>query len=205
MINLNNVNKSILLAVFVLIFASFACVTPFSQAETPTPVPTFTLYPTYTPLPTLTSYPTYSPAPPTATPEIFGVGDWLEGHFFTIRVDEMETKTSLDGVSPKNDKFLLVNVSWKANDLKEKHGIAGVDFELIDENGETYRLSGMIYDPKTFKPFEDNAKFQKNKWVVTTVSGNASKVYRLVYDVPSSATGLQLWFRNYPKINLGLE
>jgi len=207
----SNTTKLITFAIFMLTLASFACVTPFSQSETPTPIPSFTSYPTYTPFPTFTSFPTYTPLPPTATleptaaPEITGVGEWLEGHFFTIRVDEVESKTSLDGASPTNDIFLLVNVSWKANGLKEKHGLAGVDFELIDENGKIYRLAGMIYEPKSFKPFTENASYQKDKWVVTKVSGNGSNVYRLVYDLPSSATGLQLWFRNYPFIDLGLE
>jgi len=198
-------------AIVMLTLASFACVTPFSQSETPTPVPTHTSFPTYTPFPTHTAYPTYTPLPPTATleptdvPNTTGVGEWLEGHFFSIRVDDVISKTTLDGKSPANDMFLLVNVTWKANDLKEKHGLAGIDFELIDEDGKTYRLSGMIYDPKTFKPYADTAEFQENKWVVTKVSGNVSKEYRLVYDIPSSATGLKLWFRNYPLIDLGLE
>ena len=169
------------IALSFLVLASLACSFSLNESSTPTPLPSLTPYPTYTSYPTLTSYPTYTLPPPTATlnptatPKITGIGEWLEGHFFSIKVEEVQTATALNGVTPKKGSFLLVNVLWKANDLLEKHSISGNDFELVDGSGTVYRISGMIYDPKSYKPFVDTAEYQKGKWVVTTVSGKINK------------------------------
>ena len=177
-------------------------VTPY---PTYTPVPTATPYPTYTPVSTMTPYPTYTPLPPTPTPTTTGVGEWAEGHFWSIKVLDIQTETELDGVYPTEDIFVLVNVQWKANNLAERHPIAGIDFELVDDAGEQYDIAGMIYEDETFESYGSNAKYQKGKWMITRASGTADDIFRLIFDVPSSATGLMLWFQDYPLIDLGLE
>ena len=174
-------------------------------AATPTPVPTATPYPTYTPLPTMTAYPTYTPLPPTPTPMPIGVGEWLEGHFWSIKVLEVQTETVLDGIRPTEDVFVLVDLQWKANNLDEMHSIAGIDFELVDDTGEQYDIVGMIYEAETHEPYGPNAEFQEGMWQVTRASGTADDTFRLVYDVPSSATGLKLWFQDFSLVDLGLE
>jgi len=171
-------------------------------ADTQTPVPTATSYPTYTPFPTMTPYPTYTPVP---TPTTTGVREWLDGHFWSIKVIDVETETELDGKLPLEDIFLLVEVQWKANDLAEKHGIAGIDFVLVDDAGEQYDIAGMIYELESFDPYGPNTEFQKAKWLLNRTNGTTDRNYRLVFDVPSSAANLKLWFRNFPLIDLGLE
>ena len=155
----------------------------------PTPVPTATPYPTYTPVPTMTPYPTYTPLP---TPTTTGVDEWLEGHFWSIKVIDVHTETELDGVHPTDH-------------LTEMHSIAGIDFELVDDADEQYRIVGMIYESGTYDSHGAGAEFQKGKWQITRSSGTGDKAYRLVFDIPSSAAGLKLWFRNFPLIDLDLE
>jgi len=174
-------------------------------AATPTPVPTTTPYPTYTPIPTMTPYPTYTPLPPTPTPVPFVVSDWVEGHFWSIKVAEVKTETELDGERPTEDVFVLVDVQWKAKNFEERHIISGIDFQLVDDAGEQYDIAGMIYEDKTYDSYGAGAEFQKGEWVWTQAKGTADDTYRLVYDVPSSATGLKLWFQDFPLVDLGLE
>ena len=178
-------------------------VTPY---PTYTPVPTATPYPTYTPVPTMTPYPTYTPLPPTPTPTPMpGIGEWVEGHFWSIKVVEVQTESELDGVYPTEDVFVLVNVQWKANDLVVMHTIEGIDFELVDDVGDQYDIAGMIYEDETFESYGPNAEFLKGQYQSTRASGTANDTFRLVFDVPSLATGLKLWFQDFPPINLDLE
>jgi hypothetical protein len=172
---------------------------------TPTAVPTTTPYPTYTPVPTMTPYPTYTPLPPTPTPTTTGVDEWLEGHFWSIKVAEVNTETELDGMHPTEDVFVVVDAQWKANDLEKRHIISGIDFQLVDDAGEQYDPAGMIFEEKTYDAYSDDAKFQKGEWVWTQASGTSDKTIRLVYDIPSSVTSLRLWFQDFPLIDLGLE
>jgi hypothetical protein len=179
-----------------------------SVAETLTAVPTRTAYPTLTPYPTATARPTLTPYPsytPVPLPTLTGLGEWVEGHFWSIKVIEVQTETSLEGKHPSEDRFVLVDVQWKANGLAEKHAHGGIDFELVDNQGEQYLITGMIYDPDTFEPFGPNAEYRDGRWTTATVRGNKDDIYRLVFDVPSSAQGLKLWFRSFPLIDLGLE
>jgi hypothetical protein len=178
---------------------------PAEPTATSTAVPTPTLYPTYTPVPTMTPYPTYTPLPPTPTPVPFVVGDWVEGHFWSIKVAEAKTETELDGEHPTEDVFVLVDVQWKTNDLEETHIISGMDFQLIDEAGEQHDAAGMIYEKESYDSYGAGAKFQKGNWVWTQTSGTADDTFRMVYDVPSSAADLKLWFQDFPLIDLGLE
>jgi hypothetical protein len=140
-----------------------------------------------------------------ATPTAPGLNEWVDGHYFSIRVAEVRTSTDLNGKTPREDRFVLVNVEWKANSLSVKHSMSGVDYELVDQDGETYPIAGMIYESDTFDSFSDNAEFQKGKWRVSTVTGTHSDTYRLVFDVPDSAQGLQLWYGDLPLINLDIE
>jgi hypothetical protein len=181
--------------------ALFPTATPY---PTYTPWPTLTPYATLTPYSTLTPYPTYTPLPPTATPTVPGTGEWVKGHFWSIKVASVQTATDLDGKRPSEDVFVVVEVDWKANDLAEKHPISGIDFELVDAKGKQYGIAGMIYEPVTFESYGSGAKFQKGKWVNTRASGTAKDTARLVFDVPSSATGLKLWLQDLPLIDLGL-
>jgi len=153
----------------------------------------------------MTPYPTYTPLPPTPTPTTTGVGEWVEGHFWSIKVADVRTEIELDGIHPAEDVFVLVDLQWKANDLDEMHSIAGIDFELVDDAGEQYGIAGMIFEDETFEPYGPNAKFLKGEWVFTRASGTAEDTMRLVFDVPSSATGLKLWFQDFPLIDLGPE
>jgi hypothetical protein len=164
-----------------------------------------TPYPTYTPVPTMTPYPTYTPLPPTPTPTTTGVSEWLKGHFWSIKVVEVQTETELDGTHPTEDTFVLVNVQWKGNNLAEMHTISGIDFQLVDDAGEQYDVAGMIFEDKTYDSYGASAKFQKGNWMWTQTRGTTDKIFRLVYDVPSSATSLKLWFQDFPLVDLGLE
>jgi hypothetical protein len=160
---------------------------------------------TPTPIPTATPYPTYTPLPPRPTPTTTGVGEWLEGHFWSIKVVEVKTETELDGMHPTEDVFVLVDVQWKTSDLEQPHIMGGTDFQLVDDAGEQYDSAGMIYEEETYDSYGAGAKFQEGDWKLSQVSGTSDDTFRLVYDVPSSATGLKLWFQDFPLIDLGLE
>lgn len=110
----------------------------------------------------------------------------------------------LNGRTPLNGVFAVVDVQWKANDLDELHQMAGIDYMLVDANGKEYASSGMIYESNTFDTFGSKAEYQKGKWRVSRVRGTHSDTYRIVFDIPSSAKGLKLWFRNYPLIELDM-
>jgi len=139
-----------------------------------------------------------------ASPTPSSIEDWVEGHYWSIKVVNVETQTQLDGKSPQNDLFLLVDVQWKANSLTELHQMDGVDYKIVDNNGDEYAITGMIYESGTFDSFSTNAEYQKGKWRVSRVSGTKGDTYRLVFDMPTTAKGLKLWFRNYPLIDIGL-
>jgi hypothetical protein len=156
------------------------------------------------PTATPTAVPTPTPSP-TPTPVPFVVGDWVEGHFWSIKVAEVKTETELDGMHSTEGVFVLVDVQWKANNLAERHTISGIDFQLVDDAGEQYDIAGMIYETETYDSFGADAEFQKGKWMYTQSSGTADKTFRLVYDIPSSVTNLRLWFQDFPLIDLGLE
>ena len=128
----------------------------------------------------------------------------MDGHFWSVKVVKVDTATELDGLKPQNDQFLLVDVQWKANGLTEMHSIEGVDFMLVDKTGKEYAISGMIYESGTFTSFSDKAQYQKSKWRISRVSGSKSDTYRLVFDMPSNANNLKLWFRDLSPIDLGL-
>ena len=147
---------------------------------------------------------TSTPAP-TPTPTPFAVGEWLEGHFWSIKVAEVKTETELDGEHPTEDVFVLVDVQWKANGLEERHIISGMDFQLVDGAGEQYDAVGMIFEDKTYDSYSAGAKFQKGNWWWSQTSGTKDDTFRLVYDVPSSGADLKLWFQDFPLIDLGLE
>ena len=147
---------------------------------------------------------TSTPAP-TPTPTPFAVGEWLEGHFWSIKVAEVKTETELDGEHPTEDVFVVVDVQWKANGLEERHIISGMDFQLVDGAGEQYDAVGMIFEDKTYDSYSAGAKFQKGNWWWSQTSGTKDDTFRLVYDVPSSGADLKLWFQDFPLIDLGLE
>lgn len=134
-----------------------------------------------------------------------GLDEWVEGHYWTFKVKEVDTKKVLNGETPKRDIFVVVNVQWEANELKIKRVITGSDFQLIDADGIAYDLSGMIYDSDTFLPFSSEARYQANKWVIAEVSGDRTDTFRLVFDMPASAKGLKLWFQDCPKVDLALD
>lgn len=165
------------------------------EAATSTPRATATPRATSTPRPTATA---------TEIP-IAGLNEWVDGHYFSVRAVNIDTAMDLDGEEPQEGRFLIVNMEWKANNLTIKHAIQGVDFELVDQNGERYSIAGMIYESDTFESFSDNAQFQKGKWRVSTVTGTHSDTYRLVYDIPDSAEGLHMWYADLPQIDLGME
>ena len=142
---------------------------------------------------------------PLLSTPVAGVNEWVDGHYFSIQVVNVDTAMELDGEEPREDRFVIVEVEWKANHLTIKHAMQGVDYELVDQNGERYSIAGMIYESDTFETFGDNAEFQKGKWRVSTVTGTHGDTYRLVYDVPDSAQGLQLWYADLPQIDLGME
>lgn len=188
---------STLVGAILIIFATVVC----SSSAIPLG-PTATPEPTNTPQPTSTPRPTNTPQP-TATPNI-QIGDWVDGHFWSVKVVKVDTATELDGIKPQNDQFLLVDVQWKANGLTEMHSIEGVDFMLVDKTGKEYAISGMIYESGTFASFSDKAQYQKSKWRISRVSGSKSDTYRLVFDMPSNVNNLKLWFRDLTPIDLGL-
>lgn len=192
-------HRKLLQQVFVLTLSVLLLTGCGGVPETPTPAP-----PTATPTPvsTATPYPTYTPNP---TPTTTGVGEWLDGHFWSIKVIDVLTETELDGKRPSEDVFVLVEVQWKANDLAEKHAMTGIDYELVDDAGEQYLIAGMIYDSETYDSYGPDAEFLKGKWVIAKVNGNAGNTYLLVFDVPSSATGLKLWYQDFPLVDLGLK
>lgn len=179
-------------AIFVM-FATVVCsasnITSLGATATPEP--------TSTPRPTATLQ-------PTATPSTISQGEWADGHFWSIKVANVETKTELDDKTPLNDIFVLVDVQWKANHLNELHQMAGIDYMLVDNSGEEYTSSGMIYESKTFESFSTKAEYQKGKWRVSRVRGTHDDTYRMVFDLPASAQGLKLWFRDYPLIDLDM-
>jgi hypothetical protein len=186
-----------LLAILGLILAGMAC-----DFSTMAPiVPTMTPYPTYTPYPQPTPYPTYTPV---AAAEA-GINQWVLGHYWSIRVTNAETRTSLDGNNPSQNIFVLVDVEWKAVDPTLKRRISGADFQLVDVNDTRYDISGMIYDPTTFEPFGANAMYQPNKWVIADIVNDNPDTYRLVFDLPRGKLGLSLWFQDLPKIDLKLS
>jgi len=172
---------------------------------TPTTIPTATPYPTYTPFPTATPYPTYTPFPTMPAPEPAGINEWVVGHYWSIKVEDVFVEEELDGKKPDEDVFVIVHVLWQGNDLDIKHIMYGADYELIDAEETQYRIVGMIYDAESYDSFGDDAEFQPGKWVWTQASGSASKTYRLVFDVPLSAEGLRLWFRDFDPIDLDLD
>jgi hypothetical protein len=134
-----------------------------------------------------------------------GLNEWVEGHFWSINVKKAETRTSLNGNSPEEDVFVLVDVEWKAVDPTLKRRISGADFQLVDVDGNRYDISGMIYDGSTFEPFGSNAKYQPNKWVIADIVNDKPDTYRLVFDVPAGTKSLKLWFQDMPKIDLQLS
>lgn len=191
----------LIILIFTLIFGSGCGFSELLSSPTATPYPTYTHFPTLTPYRTYTPYPTYTPMP---SEVVYDSGEWVDGHFFSIKVVNVRTATTLDGQRPKEDRFVIVEVDWKTNDLDEAHRIEGIDFELVDDKGNQYAMVGMIYESDTFDTFGANAKFQEGKWRITRVSGSKNDTYIMVYDVPESATGLRLWYRSLPKIDLDL-
>lgn len=148
--------------------------------------------------------------PPTATatevPVVdAAVGEWVTGHFFSIKVVDVQTETQLDGERPTEDQFVVIEVMWKANDLKGKQVITGIEFQLVDDTGKFYDLAGMVFDSESFDAHGVNAQFDKGGWIESKVTGDADKTYILVFDVPASAHGLKLWFRNLTLVDLELD
>jgi hypothetical protein len=143
--------------------------------------------------------------PATPTPKPVKVGQWIEGHYWSIRVDATQVETDLDGETPSEDVFVIVDVDWRGDDLDIKHIMSGADYELVDDMGDRYPIVGMIFEEETYDSFGDDAKFHRKKWIWTRASGDADKTYRLVFDVPDTANGLKLWFRNFAPIELGVD
>ncbi len=171
--------------------------TPYPTA---TSLPTLTPYPTATSLPTLTPYPTYTPSSFTPTPP--AMGEWLEGHFWSIRIIDVQVTTDLNGTHPDEEMFILVSIQWKANNLAENHIMDGIDFELVDAaTGERYGIVGMF-----FESYEShyNIEFHEGKWLTIQARGDAEDYYMLVFDVPdaTSISGFKLWFQDFPLIGV---
>lgn len=186
--------------------------TPY-PTYTPVPsLPTYTPYPTLTPAPTFTSYPSPTPYPtytpyPTPTPvPLAGKGQWVHGHFWSIKVVDVRSVAELDGIRPTEDQFIVVEVDWKAAGTEEMHPIHGIDFELVDPDGAVYDIAGMIYrSGNTEEPQGPGEKFNKDSYRTVRASGAASGTFKLVFDVPAQAKGLKLWFQDFPLIDLGLN
>lgn len=186
--------------------------TPYPTYTPVPPLPTYTPYPTLTPAPTFTSYPTQTPYPtltpyPTPTPvPLASKGQWVNGHFWSIKVVDVRTAAELDGIRPSEDLFVVVEVNWKAVGTTEMHPIHGIDFELIDQSGATYDIAGMIYrSGNNEEPQGPGEKFNKGGYRSVRAMGTASDTFKLVFDVPTRAKGLKLWFQDFPLIDLGLK
>lgn len=186
--------------------------TPYPTYTPAPPLPTYTPYPTLTPAPTFTSYPTqtsfptYTPYPmPTAVP-LAGKGQWVDGHFWALKVVDVRSATELDGIRPTEDYFLVVEVDWKAQGSTEWHYIEGIDFELVDVDDARYEISGMIY-----RDSEDGADqgpgeaYQAFGYRSVRAKGTAVDTYKLVFDLPTEAEGVKLWFQDLPLIDLEWE
>lgn len=199
---------SLTLVALLLVGCEIAVATP---TPTPVPVPVATPYPTYTPVPTATPYPTYTPVPtytplpPTPTPTVIGTGEWVEGHFWSIVVTHVRTEAELDGVRPLEGVFVVVEVDWKANGLEEGHPMQGIDYELVDDTGKRYVAAGMIYRRTGDEPQGPGEKFNERMFRSVKAEGITRDTFKLVFDVPLSASGLKLWFQDLAPIDLGLE
>ncbi len=137
---------------------------------------------------------------PTPTPSA-SVGDWVDGHFWSIKVRDAWSETELDGEVPVEDVLVVVEVAYKAEGLSKKHRISGTDFELVDRDGERYDIAGMIMEDDKDESGED--VFQRGWWQVHDISSSGDDVFKLVYDLPDSAGGLRLWFQDLqPMIDL---
>lgn len=180
--------------------------TPVPLPPTYTPYPTLTPAPTFTLLPTQTPYPTHTPYPtPTSVP-LASKGQWVKGHFWSLKVSAVRTAAELDGIRPGEDRFVVVEVDWKAGGTTEMHAMQGIDFELMDRAGAAYDISGMIYrSGDTEKPQGPGEKYQKGGYRMLRAKGTASDTFKLVFDVPTQAKGLKLWFQDCPQIDLGLD
>lgn len=137
--------------------------------------------------------------------ETVPVGEWLDGYFFSVKVVDVSVAMELDGERPKEDRFVVVEIQWKANELKIKQVISGAEFLLVDDAGVYYYIAGMIFEPDSFDANHVNARFDRGGWIESKVTSNSDNTYRLVFDVPASAHGLKLWFRHLPLIDLALE
>lgn len=80
------------------------------------------------------------------------------------------------------------------------------NLELVDEDGNQYEISGMIYRSGDMdEPQGPGEKYEEGKCRTNSARSDAHDTYKLVYDVPSSAKGLKLWFQDFPLIDFGLE
>jgi hypothetical protein len=142
----------------------------------------------------------------TATPDAAVSGKWVKGHFWSIKLINVQVASTLDGQRPKEDKFVVVEVDWKANDLAEMHTISGIDFELVDTHDTRYVFDGMIYRPGNLnEPQGPGEKFNRGGYRTNEARSDAMDTYKVVFDVPASAQGLKLWFQDLPLIDLGLS
>jgi len=191
----------IVASLLLLVLAASACsVGPSLARATATPVPTPTPYPTYTPYPALTPAPTPTSAPAARK------GQWVKGHFFSIKVVDVRTATDLDGARPAEDLFVVVEVDWKTNNATMWHSLSGSDFELVDAGGDIFEISGMILRPDNDEePQGPGEVYDEGTYRTNKARFDADDTYKLVYDIPSTAQGLKLWFQDFPHIDLGLE
>jgi|GEM_PF-1818761 len=203
----------IVASLLLLALAASACsARSWLARATATPVPTPTLYPTYTPYPTFTPCPTYTPNPtftphptPTSAP-VAEKGQWVQGHFFSIKVVDVRTATDLDGAQPAEDLFVVVEVDWKTNNATMWHSLSGSDFELVDAGGDIFEISGMILRPDNDEePQGPGEVYDEGTYRTNKARFDADDTYKLVYDIPSTAQGLKLWFQDLAPIDLGLE
>jgi hypothetical protein len=216
-----NYTATMILLSGLILFLTMGCELSSTFIATPTETPaptntprptntaTLTFTPTLTSTPTLTFTPSFTPTEtatetPLATPTSPNpvLGEWVIGHYFTIKVSEAKTETELDGEKPIEGIFVVVVADWKSSEnFKSVHIIAGTDFELVDSDGKTYPIAGSIYSANS----QSAEKFNKNGYQWTTTSSASSKgTFKVVYDVPTSAKGLKLWFQDLRMIELNL-
>jgi len=157
--------------------------------------------PAATAMPPETATPDATVTPePTPTPSA-SVGDWVDGHFWSIKVKDVRTETQLDGEVPVEDVLVVVEVAYKAEGLSKKLRISGADFELVDQDGERYDIAGMIMADEEDESGEE--VFRRGWWRVHDINVSGDDVFKLVYDLPDSAEGLRLWFQDLqPMIDL---
>lgn len=183
--------------------ASTALASPTLTGPTPTGNPSATVKPTAAEKPSATPKPTVTPAP-TATPlpslnQTVSVKNWDVTVTGADKAGKSLTYSS-DGQAVKAvGQWIVVTVTMK-NTGKENFGVNDPDFTLYDASGNKYSITDDISLDAEYSVYRGGNQ------VGGQVPPGESVTYYLVFDVGSSATGLQLQFNQdkNPRFNLGL-